>query len=207
MTMQSPSAGGNSASNSLPTRRDAIKVVSVVVGGALAGVGGGKLIGANDDVRTGTWHFFTPDEARLVEAVSEQIIPADKDPGAKDAGVVVFIDRQLVGPYTRFQTTYRHGLRALQETCRKQFAKPFEALGWDDQTKVLAALESGRAPKELWKSPTCREFFNLVLEHSMQGFYGSPQDGGDRNYVSYKMLGLECPRLYGQTQGPGHGKP
>ena len=83
------------------------------------------------------------------------------------------------------------GLRALQETCRRQFGKPFEALGWDDQTKVLASLEAGRAPQELWKSPTCTEFFNLVLEHTKQGFYGSPQDGGNYNYVSYQMLGLD----------------
>ena len=151
--MQSPSAGEKSSANSLPTRRDAIKVASVVVGGALAGVGGGMLIARSDDIQTGAWHFFTPDEARLVEAISEQIIPADKDPGAKDAGVVVFIDRQLVGPYTSYQMAYRDGLRALQETCRRQFDKPFDALGWNDQTKVLALLEAGRAQKNFGSRP------------------------------------------------------
>ena len=215
--MQSSSADDHSSSHFLPTRRDALKAVSVVVGGALTGVGGGKLIGRDNDLGTGAWCFFTPDEARLVEAVCEQIIPAGRDvggedpvgrdPGARDAGVVVFIDRQLVGPYTRCQAAYRGGLRALQETCRKQFGKPFEALGWDDQTKIMAALESGRAPQEFWKSPTCGKFFNLVVAHTMQGFYGSPQDGGNRNYVSYKMLGLECPRSAGPERDPGHGKP
>jgi gluconate 2-dehydrogenase gamma chain len=193
-TMQPPSAGENPVSRRLPSRRDALKAVSVVVGGALTGAGGGILWCQAVDAVT-TWHFFTPDEARLVEALSEQIIPADKDPGAKDAGVVFFIDRQLVGPYKRWQTAYRTGLRALQETCRKQFGKPFEALAWNDQTKVLASLEAGRAPNEIWKSPTCGEFFNLVLEHTMQGFYGSPTHGGNRDYASFKMLGLEYPRM------------
>ncbi|MGA2258815.1 MAG: gluconate 2-dehydrogenase subunit 3 family protein [Thermoguttaceae bacterium] len=188
--MQYPSADENSTSDSLPTRRDAIKVLSAVAASALTG--GGLAVGArNDDIPADATHFFTPDEARLVEAVSDQIIPADKDPGAKDARVVLFIDRQLVGPYAQLQAAYRDGLRALQETCRRQFGKPFEALGWDDQTKVLAALEAGRAPKELWKSPTCTEFFNLVLEHTKQGFYGGPQNGGNYNYVSYQMLGLD----------------
>ena len=203
--MQSPSAGENSASQSLPTRRDAIKVVSVVVGGALAGEG--MLSARTEDLQTGKWHFFTPDEARLVEALSEQIIPADKNPGGKDAGVVVFIDRQLVGPYARYQATYREGLRALQATCREQFDKPFEALAWSDQTKVLAALESGRAPRELWKSPACGEFFNLVLEHAMQGFYGGRWHGGNRNNVSFKMLGLDDPREPGRNRDPNGGKP
>ena len=36
----------------------------------------------------------------------------------------------------------------------------------------------------------------------MQGFYGSPRHGGNRNYVSYKMLGLEYPRVIGQNRYP-----
>ena len=188
--MQYPSTGENSASGSLPTRRDAMKVLSAVAASALAG-GGRDASAWSDDSPAAATHFFTPDEVRLVEAVSEQIIPADKDPGAKDAKVVLFIDRQLLGPYSQHQSAYRAGLRALQETCRRQFGEPFEALGWDDQTKVLTALEAGRAPKELWKSPACTEFFNLLLEHTKQGFYGSPQDGGNYNYISYRMLGLD----------------
>ena len=188
--MQCSSADENSTTDSLPTRRDAIKVLSAVAASALTG--GGLAAGArNDGIPADATHFFTPEEVRLVEAVSEQIIPADKDPGAKDARVVTFIDRQLVGPYAQHQAAYRAGLRALQETCRRQFGKPFEALGWDEQTKVLASLEAGRAPQELWKSPTGTEFFNLVLEHTKQGFYGSPQDGGNYHYVSYQMLGLD----------------
>jgi gluconate 2-dehydrogenase gamma chain len=192
--MQSPPSDDNPASDCLPSRRDAIKAVSVAVGGALACVGGVVPIRRASGA-TGTWQFFTPDEARLVEALSEQIIPADQDPGGKDAGVVFFIDRQLVGPYSRYQKAYRDGLRSLQETCRQLFGKPFEALAWDEQTKIMVALESGRAPRDLWKSPSPSEFFNLVLEHSMQGFYGSPQHGGNRNYASFKMLNIEYPHV------------
>jgi gluconate 2-dehydrogenase gamma chain len=192
--MRSSSSDASPASSSLPSRRDAIKVVSMVVGSAFAGIDCAFVLGGTDRIQSGTWRFFTPDEARLVEALTEQIIPADKDAGAKDAGVVYFIDRQLVGPYARFEAAYRDGLRSLQETCRRRFDKPFEALGWDDQTKILASLESGQAPRELWMAPTSREFFNLVLEHTMQGFYGSPRHGGNRDYASFKMLGLEYPR-------------
>jgi gluconate 2-dehydrogenase gamma chain len=192
--MQEMSLGGE------PTRRDAIKVISVAVGGALAGVGGSLLIGRIDRALPGGWHFFTPDEARLVEAIAEQIIPADKDPGAKDAGVVFFIDLQLVGPYKRLQEKYRSGLQSVQKTSRQKFGKPFEDLAWDDQTALLETLESGRAPKELWQDPTAAEFFELVRDHTMQGFYGSPRHGGNRNYVSYKMLGLEYPRIIGQNR-------
>ncbi len=176
----------------------------MAVGCALAGDGIIPLRRAM--AATDTWHFFTPDEARLVEALSEQIIPADQDPGGKQAAVVGFIDSQLAGPYLRHQKAYRDGLRSLQETCRRQFGKPFDALAWDEQTKILVALEAGRAPNELWKSPTSSEFFNLVLEHSMQGFYGSPQHGGNRDYASFKMLSLEYPRPATPKRDPS-GKP
>ena len=44
--------------------------------------------------------FFTAAEARTIEAACERIFPSDDSgPGAKDAGVVIYIDRQLAGPY------------------------------------------------------------------------------------------------------------
>ena len=42
------------------------------------------------------FEFFTPEQAADVEAMAEQIIPADETPGARDARVVYFIDRALV---------------------------------------------------------------------------------------------------------------
>ena len=56
------------------------------------------------------WRCLSEDEARTLEAICERIIPADQDPGAAWAGVVTFIDRQLVGPYRKLRKTYRVGL-------------------------------------------------------------------------------------------------
>src|SRR5271170_1788723 len=51
-------------------------------------------------VRLGPWMFFTADEAALIEAAVDRLIPPDdRGPGGKDAGCAVFIDRQLAGPY------------------------------------------------------------------------------------------------------------
>ena len=49
------------------------------------------------------WRFFTNEEAKLVDAIVEQIIPTDEWMGARDAGVTNYIDKQLVGPLSRFQ--------------------------------------------------------------------------------------------------------
>lgn len=184
------------------SRRACLKIMAAAVGGTAAGVGGALSVGHLGRAPEGPWRVLTPEEARLVEAVAEQIIPSDRDPGAKEAGVVNYIDRQLDGPYKRFVEKYRTGLRFLSQTCQAQFGKPFEALSWPEQTRVLEALESGKVPKEIWTGLSSRDFFSLIRDHSMQGFYGSPRHGGNRNYVSYKMLGLEYPRVIGQNRYP-----
>jgi gluconate 2-dehydrogenase gamma chain len=146
------------------------------------------------------WRFLTPAEAELVDALGEQIIPGDEDPGAHEAGVVNFIDKQLAGFYRKHQTEYRRGLAGVDESSRSLFGKRFLDLEWAQQTQVMQALEAGKAPGETWKQQSPRSFFSLIRNHTMQGFYGSPRHGGNRNYVSYKMLALDYPQIIGQNR-------
>lgn len=153
------------------------------------------------------WRFFTDPEARLVEAVAEQIVPADDDPGATDAGVVNFIDRQLVGPYREHQETYRAGLVGVEQTSRALFGASFEALAWDEQTAVLRALEADDAPGAAWRTVSPAAFLSLLVDHTLQGFYGPPRHGGNRYYVSYRMIGLDYPQVIGQNRYGADGLP
>src|SRR5579872_883035 len=51
--------------------------------------------------------FFMEDEAMIVAAAASRIIPSDDSgPGAQEAGVVIYIDRQLAGPYGRDHFRY-----------------------------------------------------------------------------------------------------
>lgn len=184
------------------SRRTCLKVMAAAAGGLAAGAGGAALVGRLGPAPAGPFTTLTAEEAHLVDLVCEQIIPADKDPGAHEAGVVYFIDKQLRGPYKRFLGKYRKGLKFLQQTSLALFQKPFEALPWLDQTRLLQSLESGKVPKDIWTEPGAKEFFNLLRDHTMQGFYGSPKHGGNRNYASYKMMGLEYPRVIGQNRYP-----
>jgi gluconate 2-dehydrogenase gamma chain len=69
-------------------------------------VGAGNGDAAGSDA---SWSLdcFSADEAALVEAVVDRLIPSDdRGPGGKDAGCAVFIDRQLAGPYGRGDGLY-----------------------------------------------------------------------------------------------------
>jgi gluconate 2-dehydrogenase gamma chain len=50
------------------------------------------------------WKYFSPQEAATVEAFVDRVIPSDDlSPGGKDCGCALYIDRQLAGPYGRFE--------------------------------------------------------------------------------------------------------
>ncbi|UWZ82701.1 gluconate 2-dehydrogenase subunit 3 family protein [Occallatibacter riparius] len=136
-----------------------------------------------------TWLVFTDDQARTLTALCDQIIPADDWSSASQAGVLTFIDRQLTGPYRRHRTTYRQGIEATEKLCHDRFGLDLTAAMPTQQLEIAKALEHQNSA-----------FFALVRTHTMQGYYGSPRHGGNKDAVSYRMLGLDYPLLRGRAQ-------
>jgi len=128
------------------------------------------------------WRFFSVEEARTVEAACAHIIPEDQDPGAVRAGVVVFIDRQLAGFYKPLRKVYQQGIAAL--------GPGFARLPGDRQLATLRRIE---------QNPETKPFFDLLVAHTMQGFYGDPRHGGNRERASWKMLGVASPPIRGRA--------
>jgi gluconate 2-dehydrogenase gamma chain len=85
------------------------------------------------------WRFLTAAEGRTLEALSEQIIPADEAPGARWAGVANYIDRQLMGPFRRQREAYRSGLAAIDQAALQSAGQPFAAL---DSARQAGQAES-----------------------------------------------------------------
>jgi gluconate 2-dehydrogenase gamma chain len=183
------------------TRREAVKLALVGVAGVAIGVSATSLVGSRRRP-TRPHRFFREDEATLLTAVCAQLIPADDAPGAAETGAVAFIDRHLMGRHRKHQGTYRNGLAALGRTAQQLRGRAFEQLAPDQQIAVLEAVEAGRGPKELWTDPTGPAFFNVVLAHTMQSFYGSPRHGGNRHHASQRMLGIDYPAIAGQNRYP-----
>lgn len=156
--------------------------------------------------------YLTELEARFLDAAVARLIPADElGPGAKEAGVTVFIDRQLVSfwgthgrnyrmgpwrdgtPQQGFQSRltpqeiYRAGIRETNLYCVKRYGKPFEFLAPGQQDEVLHALEENEVPLE---SLSSRLFFNLMLRNTMEGFFADPMYGGNRDKMGWKLIGF-----------------
>jgi gluconate 2-dehydrogenase gamma chain len=170
----------------------------------LAGAGAGSLcLLPRCSGQVSIWRFFTDEEALLIDAVAEQIIPADEWPGGRDSGVTNYIDKQLVGPLKRYQPIYRKGISALQETSKTLYFKAFNELSWEEQTFFLEDMEAGRMKEPVWANGFDQEFFGLIRDHSMQAYYGSPIHGGNKDKMSYRMMKLDYPLIIGQNRYKG----
>src|SRR5659263_546131 len=83
---------------------------------------------------------------------------------------------------------------------KTKFQKRFEELPFEEQTRFLETMEAGKMEGKLWEKGLDRQFFRLIRDHSLQGFYGSPRHGGNKNNVSYKMMRLDYPVIIGQNR-------
>ena len=154
------------------------------------------------------WRYLNEEEISLLDAIVEQIIPTDDFPGGKWANVSNFIDKQLISYYSKHQLIYREGLAAIEKTVIQIKGKKFEEIPFAEQTAILEKMEKGEFPGDYWKYHSPSDFFDLLRQHSLQGFYGSPVHGGNRGYLSYHMLGLDYPNVIGQNRynDPGWNK-
>ena len=133
-------------------------------------------------------------------ALCEQVIPADEHGGgATEAGVIHYIDRQLVAVFTYDQVMYQKGISALQASCLELHGQRFESLVPDLQQDICTRLEKNDLEGRDWGDLEQSRFFDLVISHTMQGFYGAPRHGGNRNYMSYQMMGLDFPLVIGRN--------
>ena len=143
---------------------------------------------ASRAVRPLKFLFFNTTQAAAVEAVTDQIIPADEQPGAKWAGVVHYIDLALTGDLKDFRPAYSQGIQHLEALAHEISERTFAELQFTDQTSVLEKLEHDQTP--ITKGLIGREFFELMRRHTLEGFFGEPKHGGNRDSVGWKVLGF-----------------
>jgi len=143
--------------------------------------------------------FFTAAEARVIAAACERIFPSDASgPGAKEAGVVIYIDRQLAGPYGADKYRYtkgpwvesvpEHGYQGKanpRDTYRDGIAKlgaNFDELSVADQIARLQSLEK-------------THFFALLRAHTIEGMFSDPMHGGNAGMIGWQLIGYPGPRM------------
>lgn len=159
-----------------------------------------------------TYTFFNTQEALAMDAIAARLIPDDElGPGAKEAGVTIFLDRQLAGawgagsqfyrqgpfekgtPEQGYQLSFtpaemiRRGLAALDAATRKQDGKPFAELDAARQDAWLHDMQAGKPDFSPLPSDV---FFQALLDATIEGFFSDPLYGGNADMVGWKLVGF-----------------
>jgi gluconate 2-dehydrogenase gamma chain len=156
---------------------------------AAGAMGGAAVAIGCTAARRGNWDFLSDEQARTLGAICDQIVPADEFPSATQVGALNYIDKQLARHYRRHRDTYKNGLEEAESMSMRRFGRSLAALTPQQQFEVVSAIEREQ-----------RKFFDLARNHTLEGYYGSPRHGGNRDAISWRMLGLDEPPLRGRAQ-------
>jgi gluconate 2-dehydrogenase gamma chain len=152
--------------------------------------------------------FFDQRESLIVSAATARIFPSDEHgPGAAEAGVILYIDRQLASPYGRdvhryteppfedglpeqgYQAKatpreiYREGLRIL--------GNDFDGLSHDEQDDKLRGIQE-------------TYFFRLLRQHTIEGMFCDPMHGGNKDLIGWQIIGYPGPYMSWSDQVDQH---
>jgi gluconate 2-dehydrogenase gamma chain len=142
----------------------------------------------------GKLQYLDLQAAAEIEALAAQIIPSDDGPGAKEAGVIYFIDRALATFDQDRRKIYRTGLAAYRSSlAAHDTGLATHGNGLAASGAGLAAEQSGLAASGASSIASIEhtEFFETLRRHVVMGFLASPTWGGNRDKVGWKLIGFE----------------
>ena len=128
---------------------------------------------------------LTAAEAAGLEAIAMRILPSDETPGAKEAGVIHFMDKALATYAAERKAPVLAGLADLDKRARAR---------WPGSAS-FAALTAARQD-ELLKTREKSEFFKEIRDASVIGMFANPSYGGNQNQAGWKLLGFQAHGVY-----------
>ena len=147
------------------------------------------------------FQFFLPEQGKEIEAITARIIPSDATPGAREAGVVYFIDRGLMTFAVDDQKTYREGLPELQARVHEMLPAltKFSDASNEQQDEILRSFDQhgedgGR--RAFRGRPAAASFFETIRVHTIVGFLIDPEFGGNRDGVGWKLIGRDLEHTF-----------
>jgi gluconate 2-dehydrogenase gamma chain len=179
-------------------RREAIQRASMVLGYTIAGPALlGIMKGCKADPELAFKPaFFTKDQALLIEELCEIIIPRTDTPGAKDAGVPMFIDRMLKEIYPKeSQEAFIKNLTAFDDEARKTHGDVFIDCNAEDKMTFFKTQHDEvikntniNTSTGFWSSAVknSKPFLLELKELTLLGFFTS--EPGATKVLQYKQV-------------------
>jgi hypothetical protein len=133
--------------------------------------------------------IFTQHQQATLRALVDRIIPPDDFPSGWEVGVGDYLARQFDGDLRGMVGVYRAGLDGLEAEAYAGAGASFAALGPAEQDALLRRVESGDVATVWATDPVA--FFEAACVHMNEGFYSDPGNGGNRDQITWRMIGFE----------------
>src|SRR5580692_1098432 len=131
-------------------------------------------------------------QLRILAAFVDRLTPKDElSPSASASGVPEYINRALADYLAGEKPAFIEGLESTDAFARRSQTRPFIDLSAEKQDAVLTAMESGNAEG----FANARAFFNRARRLTMEGMFGDPFYGGNKNFAGWDLIRYPGPRL------------
>jgi gluconate 2-dehydrogenase gamma chain len=136
---------------------------------------------------------FTPDQMRLIDVVVSRLIPSDElGPGAREAGVPVYLERSFMGHLSGERSVFCEGLANIEAAARAGHNTAFAQLSPAQQDEFLTAMEKNEISGF---RPDSRTFFYRIRQLTLEGMFGDPWYGGNRGFAGWDLIRYPGPRM------------
>jgi hypothetical protein len=120
-------------------RREAVKYISLLMGGALVG-GNAFMLGCKSE--TGKTQDWSPEQISYMDEIAETILPATSTPGAKAAKVGTFMTVMVNDCYEEGdQKAFKEGLDKLNAASKKKYDNSFMSITPAQRKELLIAID------------------------------------------------------------------
>jgi gluconate 2-dehydrogenase gamma chain len=128
----------------------------------------------------GALSVLTAEEAAELDAITAQIFPTDDTPGAREIGVVQFIDKSFESFNAGLVEPVRGALESVSAKTAELYPEEqrMSALDQDGQMAVMKAIES-------------EPYFGLIRFLTVVGMFSHPSYGGNRDRMGWKLIGFD----------------
>jgi gluconate 2-dehydrogenase gamma chain len=130
-----------------------------------------------------------------LSAFVDRLVPKDElGPSATECGVPDYIDGCLADFIAAEKPSFLQGLAATDAFARSSQGAPLAELSAEKQDTVLMAMDGNRA------TPQLKAFFNRVHRLTLEGMFGDPSYGGNRNFAGWDLIRYPGAKLLSTPQ-------
>ncbi|UVI33449.1 GMC family oxidoreductase [Paenibacillus spongiae] len=138
-------------------------------------------------MKPGDQKSFSAEVITVLKAVADCMVPEDAWPSATNSGVLTYLERHAGEDSAAWTNIIEPGLLAVNAEAAARHARSFAELSADEKDSLLHDIQQERVRD--WPVSS-KQFFDTLLSLVIEGYYGSPEAGGNRGGKSWNMIGF-----------------